>query len=123
MRACRPAYECLSFLLREEGRPYVTAANFDFCQSTLLGFVDSVLDPSIARQHVLHDFAAPDGGTRPSASPVINPAQVLAAPHARTHARTHPFDLGRQRARLTRKRESGRRCRHGSGRRVPTLCS
>jgi hypothetical protein len=45
--ASRPALESLAFLLREEGRFLVNASNFDFCQQTLLGFLDSVLDPQV----------------------------------------------------------------------------
>ena len=59
--ASRPAYECLSFLLREDGRPHMTALNFDFCMQTLLGFVDSVLDTQVARQHVVADAMAAGG--------------------------------------------------------------
>jgi len=49
--ASRPALESMSFLLREEGRQHISALNFDFCQQALLGFIDSLLDPNVARQH------------------------------------------------------------------------
>jgi brefeldin A-resistance guanine nucleotide exchange factor 1 len=51
-----PALETLTFLVREEGRVHVTANNFDFCQQTLLVFLDAVLDTHVARQHLTNRF-------------------------------------------------------------------
>jgi len=56
-----PALETLTFLVREEGRVHVTDNNFDFCQQTLLVFLDAVLDTHVARQHLeLSSRAPPD---------------------------------------------------------------
>ena len=57
-----PALEALTFLVREEGRVHITANNFEFCQQTLLVFLDSVLDAHVARQHLELSSPPPSSG-------------------------------------------------------------